>query len=319
MRTRRLLLLMLLLLFISFTLSAWTANSGAALKEGQEYAFSLAPVVSVVMGHSNELVFDSSSDPYPYLSRLHWQIHPAVVAGAKGSFNLWDQFFINAAVGTAVNKKTGWMTDHDWISDNFPDVSTEWTHESVSDIELTSSFLFDGNAALRLYNRNMWKLDAMIGFKYMQWAWTDTLVSLTYPGEDLDYLIGQNGIDYNVKYKIPYLGVSTKMDTDQISAGITLLYSFLVSVDDHDYHKLRGLHFYDTFSMGQYLGFSAFTRWHWSDFFSLGLSYDVDWVPEIIGDVSVYDNSGNSKGYYINGAGVSYLTTAVSLALEYNY
>lgn len=312
-------LLLIFLLSISLNLSAWTANSGAALKEGQNYGFSLAPVVSLVLGHSNELVFDQSSDPYPYISRLHWQIKPAVIAGVKGSFNLGDQFFFNAALGSAVNRKTGRMSDHDWIDSYFDEVDTEWTHESISDIYLVSSLLLDSNTAYRFYNRNMWTLDGMIGFKYIKWAWTDSLISLTYPGQDLDYLIGQNGIDYTVNYKIPYLGLSFIKDLEQFSGGLTLLYSFLVFVDDHDYHKLRGLHFYDTFSMGQYLGISAFSTWHWNEAFSLALSYDVDWVPEITGDTTVYDTSGNFEGYFANGAGVSYMTMAVSLALGYNY
>lgn len=319
MRTRLLHLNVLLLLFISFSLSAWTADSGAALKEGRVIGFSLAPLVSVVMGHSNELVFDSSSDPYPYLSRLYWQLNSTIVGGVKGSINLGDKFFFNAAIGTALNKNTGNMSDHDWISDNFDDVSTEWTHESISAIYLVSSLLLDSNANYRYYSSDQWKLDGMIGFKYIKWSWTDSLVSLTYPGEDLDYLIGVNGIDYTVKYNIPYLGFSFQKDMEQFTGGLTLLYSFLVFVDDHDYHKLRGLHFYDTFTMGQYFGFSASGRWHWSDSFSLALSYDLDWVPEMIGDVSVYDSSGNFEGYFENGAGVSYMTTAVSLSLEYNY
>lgn len=289
------------------------------MEEGQNFGFSIAPVVSVIMGYSNELVYDESSDPYPYLSRLHWQILPAVVAGAKGSFNIKDRVFINVAMGTALNKKTGQMTDHDWISDYYDDVSTEWTHESVSDIYLRSSFLLDSNGAYRFYNRKDWKLDGMIGYKHIKWAWTDSLVSLTYPDQDLDYLIGVNGIDYTINYKIPYLGIAYKMGAEQFSGGVTLLYSFLAAIDDHDYHKLRGLHFYDTFRMGQYLGVSTNARWRWSDVFSLSLAADLDWVPELTGDVSVYNSSGSYQGTYTGGAGVSYLAGSLSLALEYNY
>lgn len=319
MYKHRLFLFVLFLLCLSFSLAAWTADSGAPLKENRNYAFSFAPLVSVVTGYSNELVFDSSSEPYPYLSRLHWQILPAVTAGIKGSFNIRDRVFINAAIGTALNSYTGQMTDHDWLSDYFDFVSTEWTHESVSDIYLTSSLLLDSNGVFRFFNRKKWSFDGLIGYKHIMWNWTDTLVSLSYPDQDLDYLIGVNGIDYGVTYRIPYLGASYKFGSQKFTAGITLLYSFLVSVEDHDYHKLRGLHFYDSFSMGQYLGFSTSLRWRWTEVFSLSGTVDLDWVPELVGDAAVYDDSGTYLGTFNNGAGVSYLAGSVSLALEYNY
>ena len=256
------------------------------------------------------------------MSRLHWQILPAVVAGAKCSFNIRDRFFINAALGAAINRKTGTMTDHDWISDYFSQVSTGWTHESVSRIFLTSSLLLDSNGVYRFYNRKRWNLDGMIGFKLINWEWTDSLLSLTYPGQNMDYLIGTSGIDYKVSYKIPYMGMSCHFKQAKFSSGISLLYSFLVFVDDHDYHKLRGLRglrFIDTFRMGQYLGLSAYTRWNLSDTFSLGLSCDLDWVPELVGDVTILHEDGGVLGSRKGGAGVGYAAASASLSFGYHY
>lgn len=310
---------MLLFLFSASCLPALTADASASLKEGESYGFSLAPLASLVYGHSNELVFDSSSDPYPYMSRLNWQIRPAVVLGVKGSFNLKDMFFVNGAFGTAVNRGRGIMTDHDWLSEYFDAVDTEWTHESVSDIYYTSSFLLDSNAGYRFLSRKALKMNGMLGFKYMKWGWTDSITSITYPGQDLDYLIGVNGIDYTIQYRIPYLGISGMMEKDLFRGGLTFLYSFLVSADDHDHHILRSLHFYDSFKKGQYFGLSASAAWHWHEHFALSLAYDFDYIPEITGNTTVYNDSGSYLGTFEDGAGVSYAASSVTIALEYHY
>jgi len=309
----------LLLCFITMPLSALNARSGAILDGQKRVGYSLSPFVSVMTGFSDELVFDSSSAPYPYLSQLHWEINPAFIAGVSGSVNVGNVLFFNAAVGSTLNSSTGEMFDKDWIEDYFGTVDTEWTHYSLSDIYLTSSLLVDYNTALRLYRSRVYTLEILTGFKLIRWGWTDTLKKIEYPTGNYDSLIGYSGIDYDIEYRIPYVGFSSSLQKGEFASGITLKYSWMVSADDHDYHKLRGLHFYDSFSKGRYYGLSLFTRKHWSPVFSLALSFDIDYVPVIQGDTATYSRTGSLLSYSPGGAGVSYMTSAAALSLEYNY
>jgi outer membrane protease len=316
---RRLLSYIFLFCSLSVSLSALQAKPGALLSPNRNAEFSFSPFISYMTGHSNELVYDSSSDPYPYISRLHWEIQPAVVSGASVSVNIGNVLFFNIAAGSSLNPSTGEMTDYDWLSDYFSTTDTDWTLYSLSSISLTHSLLVDYNTAVRVYRTRNNSLDLLGGFKLIQWGWTDSIKEMNYYGEEILTYIGSNGIDYDIEYRIPYLGVGFSVQEGPFSLNLTLLYSWMVSVDDHDYHKLRGLHFYDYFTEGIYYGSSVTTRWHWTEVFSLALSYDYDYIPELQGDTLVYSDSGNLLAYSPGAAGVSYVAGSFSLNFEYRY
>ncbi|QEN08010.1 omptin family outer membrane protease [Oceanispirochaeta crateris] len=316
---RRHLLYILFFCSLSVPLSALQAKPGALLSPNSNAGLSLSPFLSYMTGHSNELVYGSSSGPYPYLSRLHWEIQPAVISGVSASVNIGNVLFFNIAAGSSLNSPTGEMTDYDWDSEYFSTTDTDWTHYSLSTIYLTQSLLVDYNTAVRVYRTQRNSLDLLGGFKLIQWGWTDSIKEMNYYGEDIFTYVGTNGIDYDIEYRIPYLGVGFSLQEGPLFFNLTLLYSWMVSVDDHDFHKLRGLHFYDYFTGGFYYGYSATTRWHWTEAFSLAFSFDYDYVPELQGDTLVYSDSGNLLAYYPGGAGVSYAAASFSLNLEYRY
>jgi len=316
----RVTLCLLLLCLSTVSLFSLNAKSGAPLPADRSAGLSLSPFFSAMTGFSDELVFDSSSDPYPYMSRLHWEIRPALIAGLSGSINIGNVLFFNAAAGSTLNASTGEMTDHDWLKNYFDLVDTGWTHYSLSDIFLTRSLLVDYNTAFRVYGSRSLNLELMAGFKLIQWGWTDTIREIDYPGSgSYDYLSGSSGIDYDIEYRIPYLGAGIVLKEGHFGGGLTFKFSWMVSADDHDFHKLRNLHFYDSFRDGRYYGLSMYGRWHWSPVFSLALSLDFDYVPVIQGDTVTGSSSGTFLGYYPGGAGVGYMTAAATLALEYNY
>ncbi len=185
-------ILLPVLLLLSCRLFAWNADNTASLQDSERVGFSISPLTAVTLGYTDELVYGSDSGSYPYLSQLHWEIKPAVTLGVEGALNLENRFFLNVALGKALNIGTGEMTDRDWISDYFDYSDTEWTHESVSSITLNKSFFLDINGAYRLYNRKQYSLDLKAGFKLLRWGWTDRITSVDYtyvssdpPWEDL--------------------------------------------------------------------------------------------------------------------------------------
>ena len=308
----------MILFAASLPLSALQARPGR-FPDDQRIGFSVSPLFTYMEGYSDELVFDESSDPYPYLSQLTWDIKPALVLGLSTSVVYKNRFSLNLAAGTAVNKNSGEMVDRDWIEDYFDAVDTEYTHESVSDIDYTKSFLLDVNATARVFRFRWFRADLMLGYKYMTWGWTDEITSIDYPTGDYDYLEGTNGIDYDVEYSIPYFGINLEAAISRFSGGLSFSFSPFVSVEDHDYHILRGLHFYEDLSGGNYFGSSVYFRYALKEWISFSLSGDVDYVPEFKGDTEVYDENDTLLGISENAAGVEYFCYSATLAVEFNF
>ncbi len=236
------------LLFYLFPLSlgALQAPSGLDLPSGRNVNFTGETFVALVWGHTNELVFGAESGSYPYLSHLDWDIKPAVLMGGSLSLNLQNIFFFNCAVATALNRHTGRMVDRDWEVMKYNEYKP-WggTHESVSDIYLTHSLLFDSNLSWRIYRNPRWHVSFLGGYKIISWGWTDKVVSADYPSSASPPPIGENGIDYIISYWIPYGGVRLGMGYSALSGSLSLVFSPFADSNDYDYHKLRGLHFYD--------------------------------------------------------------------------
>ncbi|MDC7240484.1 MAG: omptin family outer membrane protease [Spirochaetales bacterium] len=306
------------LFLLSFRLFAWNADNTAPLQENRTYGFSLSPVTAVVGGYANELVYGSDSGDYPYLSRLIWQIKPAYILGVEGAFNYEDRFFFNIALGKALNTETGLMTDHDWDSDYFDDVNTEWTHESVSSITLNKSFFLDANGAWRFYRRKNYTFDLKAGFKLIRWGWTDMTLSYDYPYAVEDFT-GMNGIDYVVQYNIPYIGIRAQAVQGPVTGGISLGWSFLAFGSDYDYHKLKNRKYYDSFTMGQYLGLSSYIRIRLYKSFTASLAWDFDWIPEVSGNIAVYTADNYYMGTSYGSAGFEYMASSLSLSFSYSF
>ncbi len=316
------------LLFLTFLLvvdlTALQADPGADLSGDKLSGFSVAPVVSWLNGRSIELVMNNSSADQRYTSKLNWELNHICLAGAKGSLNLGNYLYFNFAALTALNSGTGEMNDYDWLYSTYPQAdTTTWTNWSQSDTYLLNSYQIDYNTSLRFFRRQGWNLDLFFGFQIFQWAWTDELTDIDYPYSSSNYsdLIGENGIDYDIQYRIPYLGTGFSWNHGPAGAGLSLRYSWKVSADDHDYHKFRDIHFYDYFEDGQYLGLSAYWRCDWGESLSFSLSYDWDEVFEVGGDTHIVEESsfGRSYSYDPGGAGIAYFASSLSAALEYNY
>ncbi len=305
-------------------LSALQADPGAALPPGRSVGFSLAPVFSLVTGRSHELVMGGDAYETVYISKLVWELNNTVNAGMKGSINWGDFLFFNIAGTTCLSDRTGRMNDFDWLYYAYPQADrSTWTNWSVSDIYLTGSYQLDYNTTLRLFRKRNWSLDTLAGFKMIHWSWTDILkeIEYTYESSDYSYLKGSNGIDYEVFYRIPYLGGRFSAEKGKFQGSLSLLYSPRVSADDYDHHILRGLHFYDYFDFGTYFGLAAVLRYRSEKGLSFSFSFDWDEVFEIVGDAYIYRES--SGGYTLTrdsgGAGISYFASSAGISLEYNY
>lgn len=314
-------LLLFLFLIPTLTLAALQADPGPVLGGEDTFGITFAPVYTVLNGRSSELVLQNEGNEGDYLSKLTWDLNSVQMIGGQISLNLQNLLFFNFAMVTALDAGNAEMNDYDWLYTKYPDADrTVWTNWSESDIFLRSSYQLDYNTTVRLFRTYTRSYDILAGFKMIHWSWTDSITDINYPYESADYthLIGKNGIDYEVYYRIPYLGASYRWIRGPVQAGATLLYSWMVNVDDHDYHIQRNLHFYDYYKNGQYFSFSVLAKFSCTDTLSLTLSYDWEEVFEIGGDsiiVTEYSN-GSSISYDPGSVAVSYYASSLSLALE---
>lgn len=327
-------LLFILLLIPSLTLTALQADPGPVLEKGDVFGITIAPVYTLLNGRSTELVLYSGSYDNTYTSKLTWDLNTVQMMGGKVSLNLHNVLFINFAVTTALTRDTGEMHDFDWLYSNYknPDL-TSWTNWSESDISLQSSYQLDYNTTVRFYRTYNRSFDILAGFKLIHWSWTDILTDIDYPyipnnrDEPVDHssIIGENGIDYDVYYRIPYLGSSFTWTRGPFQAGMTLLYSWMVNVDDHDHHFYPGStterHFYDYYENGQYLSLSILSKFSFSDFMALSLSYDWEEVFEMQGDsiIVTKKNWVSTTSYDPDSVAVAYYAATLSLALEFSF
>ncbi len=322
---RRLLSILCFLLAFSASAFALQASAGELLPPGRSVGFTASPVFSLVNGRSYELVMASAGSDTPYLSKLVWELNNTVNLGAAVSVNMGNLLFFNLAAAKSLTYKTGEMNDYDWLYDSYPDAdTTTWTNWSLSDIYLKDSYQIDYNTSLRVFRNYRFSLDGLAGFKLIHWAWTDILQDIDYPYSSYDpsYLTGENGIDYEVNYRIPYTGLRLSAEKDAIQGSLTMIYSSMVSADDYDHHLFRDLHFYDFFENGRFFGLTAGIRYRTSRHFSLSLSYEWEEVFETVGDVYILRETDSGFIRYapdIGGAGIRYTASTVSAALEFSY
>ena len=326
---KRAFVLLAALLSASLPLAALQAGSGASLPDGRIFGITLAPVYTYLNGRSYELVLQSASFDNSYLSKLNWDLENIHLLGNSLSLNWKDRLFLNFAFASALNSESGQMYNFDWLYGTYPQADrTTWTNRSSSDIDLTSSFLMDSNFTLRFHRSASRSLDALYGLKRMHWAWTDTVTSVDYPYAESDSssLIGENGIDYQVSYRIPYAGIGYTEYRGSWEAGLTVLFSWMVSVQGHDNHKYplspdTERHFYDFFSRGRYWGVSLHCRWNGTERLSLSLRYDWDHIPEITGDTRIETESGSvtTLGFVEDGAGTAYAAASLTAAVEFRF
>ena len=268
---------------------------------------------------------NSAGAETPYLSKLVWELKNAVNMGARVSVNMGNILFFNLAGAKCLTYRTGQMNDYDWLYDTYSEAdTTTWTNWSLSDIYLTDSYQIDYNTSIRVFRNYSFSLDGLAGFKLIHWAWTDILADIEYPYSSYDpsYLIGENGIDYEVYYRIPYTGLQVSAGKGAFEGSLSLIYSSMVSADDYDHHLFRDLHFYDFFEQGRFFGLTTTLRYRTSRHFSLSLSYEWEEIFETVGDVYVLRETDSGYIRYtpdIGGAGIRYTASSVSAALEVSY
>ncbi|MBN2655757.1 MAG: omptin family outer membrane protease [Spirochaetales bacterium] len=319
------------LLSLVFPLFALQSLEGPVLEEGDKYGISLEFSSGYLNGRAREIVYDtgdestegmSSSNGY-YLSELIWELNDIYYIGASSSFNFLNRAYINAGVKTAVSKGVGFMNDYDWIAGydlHDRDGKTDLSHWSLSSVEVLDSLIFDVNSSFDFLNDRLWSFLFVIGYRYLYWDWTDSVLDSMYDGIDDVIPVGTNAIDYNLAFHLPYFGIrGGYVSASGLSIKGNLHYSPFAFGLDHDHHILRDIHFYDIIKWGHYVFGSLETGYHFNSFFGIKFVISGDYLFERMGNTYAYNGYGTPIGSWPDGAGMQYQSLSITLCSVFSF
>ncbi|MBP7831181.1 MAG: omptin family outer membrane protease [Kiritimatiellae bacterium] len=271
-------------------------------------AFSLRGSVGFLQGEAGELVYEPELDNYK-LSELQWDLSGLVMGGAVFS-GAAGKFGFNAGFWVAANKGDGEMKDYDWFVPGM-----DWTDYSRSDVDVESGYSLDINANYLLVRRPQVGLRALVGYKRDYWEWTDYGREFVYSVYGFrDYVgnfDGQNVIDYQQTFDIPYVGLNLDGRAGSLGWNAYALYSPIVSAEDKDHHILRELHFEESFDGGDFYAVGVSATYRITPQLFLSGAVDYQDIPEFQGDMTIVE-SGET---YEDSAGISNNHVMFSLAL----
>ena len=289
--------------------AAFQAEPVAAPTEGKGISFGGQVSLGVLNGEAKEHVYDydSMDGSRRQLSRLDWDLKNVVMGGGNGSVRLLNRLTINGGVWLALTEgNDGEMDDYDWLDTT----SSDWTHYSLSEVDVTQGYIVDVNAAWDLVVWNDLTARIYVGYKQNDWKWEDRGVYLLYPEYgyipvDLD---GEHMIDYEQEFRIPYLGGSADWALGDFTLTGYVTWSPIVSATDWDEHVARDLHFKETFDGGDMLGAGLEARYSFTQgslkgaFVSAALDYQK--IDLIVGDMVVENIATGDRGSDTDTAGV---------------
>jgi outer membrane protease len=247
-----------------------------AEEKPKNYSFSIAPLLGVIYGSSEEIVY-KNSDSNRYNSELVWDLKPLFYAGFAIDAAPFDIYAKNGFIAAASFKygfplRTGFMVDRDWQYDNNSGLTNYSRHDAIS----RNAFFIDLSAGYSLPLTHFLSFSAFVEFTYMYLSWTAQDGYYQYlasdsngniiPGQVWDNQIPKKSvvgtvIKYEQNWYLFSPGISLKGRFNNIfSLEGFFSYSPLIFCSDKDEHILRSIVFYDYPRFGHYIkGTGKFT------------------------------------------------------------
>jgi len=311
------------LLMIPKLCQASHAYDGPEVKlvDGQNFSFSVRGSLGYLNGEARELVYDFDQGYRRKASELIWDLKGLGMIGGIASVKYTKWLNVNLGIWTALNEGSGSMIDYDWFS-NVPGAPSQndWTDRSISDAQVVNATMFDLNLSAEIFRLDQIAFHAILGFKQDSWEWDDSAHEYVYSSYSFRDTIGSFGginvIDYEQTFSIPYVGISVNGPLGPFDCSAYLLFSAAVSAEDNDFHILRGLHFKETFSGGNYVALGLNATYHISDALFVSAVLDSQTIPEIDGDMELTDPNGETMSD-TDTAGISHESTMLSVIVGY--
>jgi outer membrane protease len=161
-------------------------------------------------------------------------------AGKIGAMRPWS---LKVTVQKNLNDPKEPMTDKDWFS--IPEEAYQLTFsDTESDAEI-DAMIVDFKGRVGLFATPAVTLEAMAGYRYMDFSFEIFGVRGWYLDMNLnrvyyDVLKGENVLDYDVTFYLPYVGVASHMKASpELGFDVEAAYSPSVTAEDLDDHVLR--------------------------------------------------------------------------------
>jgi len=148
--------------------------------------------------------------------------------------------------GTNTDDPDDPMKDSDWFTLPDYDYSLMYSYtESAAEID---AVIGDASARIGLVALPQFGLDAVLGYRYQHFSyevlgimgWQLASVGDNFVRVEIDTLAGENVLDYDITYHLPYLGLAAQVKPSaNFSVGMNLAFSPTATAEDRDNHLLR--------------------------------------------------------------------------------
>jgi outer membrane protease len=300
-----------------------------AKAEDNKYALSLSPLLGVLYGQGEEIVYKYLSQD-KFLSQLLWDQKPLLYAGVEAEFgprSFYEKSGICASfsIKCGLPFKSGIIENRDW-DDLYDD---DLTHYSRHDAFSKNAILADLSIGYSWRITNRLALGANGAFSFMHFSWSGSdgyyqyaeLISYRHykPWDENIIKTEFKGpvINYTQNWFIVSPGVSLKLRINSLlSLDGNFFYSPLILSVNKDEHLLKELSYKDHTYFGHHLKAGASLVFSISERVGLLFNLSYKTIFGSRGDTEVERNNNKTRNYGNSGAGYSSLDLALSLKMS---
>jgi outer membrane protease len=303
---------------------------------------SVEGVVAGVDGQADELVYERldygpRAGSRHKLSELNWDISGIAMGGAAVSV-VRGRLSVRGQALFALTEGNGEMEDYDWFVFDQPD---NWTHRSISDVDVDQGWQADLQGACRLLQKSRFDVSALVGFRSVAWKWSNHGGDYVYsslgadeaePGyanempdasavRDLVWTDDSDtvGIRYEQRYWVPYVGVLANAKLGLLEIGGHVVGSPFAQAEDADDHLLRQMRYEGSFSGGNYFAYGVTVRVALGTRLFVRAEVEGQTFQEMDGDVTIYDLASGESGTMVDGGAVALRSVSGSMAVGYTF
>lgn len=293
------------LLFTSFLYGADTIPRHSKISESAITA-AVSLETLYLRGSIGEYVYSENIKK----SQLTWLIQPAVYIGSTVHISFYNKITLGVGYWTAINRKTGNMTDTDWS-----DAGTQ-TRLSHHECIIQKADIIDTGITMNIADFSWANLFICLGYKWQNTAIEARDGYVEYTGDPTRLPIAGQFAQYEQRLSIPYAGISLYMN---LPHGFHIIpfffFSPLLNCKAEDIHISTGLNYYDTFKNGLYYYTGGAISYEIS-IVSLRIHYGYTCIPMIHGDTYTENKfSGTRTKTFRNAAGMQFHAFEIGCAI----
>lgn len=277
-------------------------------KSDSTIALNFSAETGLLFGSIDEYAFSGGSK----ISELNWRLDPLVYAGGTAALQ-YQHLVFSAGFWSGFQQRTGIIEDSDFIdpydlevNDTVTPVPSR-TYYSRHDNIIHKAYFFDFNAGY-LVDLGRYGIFSFVGgFNYFNIKMSARNGSLHYPAPYYapNIAVYGDGIVYEQKVYIPYIGAAIALRRDLFYARGAIYFSNWLSCDATDNHLVRKIDFHDSIYAAIYLHLMLGAGVQINQYVSIELAGSFSYIPVTRGDEYIVDhNAGTTSPTYAGITGI---------------